>query len=147
MDANAKGERPRIYMSSRTHKVVVVFPNGEVVEGKETLTGSKKLMCYLYRGLAILVFFWSQLVPDWSRHIFVFLLKTNVESSGCGCLAHRQTLARGTLTHTHTHTPAGKVCLTCYTNDTISLTERNGEEKKKMKERKRKTTNTDRPNT
>lgn len=37
MDANAKGERPRIYMSSRTHKVVVVFPNGEVVEGKENL--------------------------------------------------------------------------------------------------------------
>ncbi|XP_076459708.1 dual specificity calcium/calmodulin-dependent 3',5'-cyclic nucleotide phosphodiesterase 1A-like isoform X2 [Babylonia areolata] len=26
------GERPRIYMSSKTHKVVVVFPNGDVVE-------------------------------------------------------------------------------------------------------------------
>ncbi|KAL8565535.1 hypothetical protein ACOMHN_049511 [Nucella lapillus] len=28
------GERPRIYMSNKTHKVVVVFPNGDVVEGK-----------------------------------------------------------------------------------------------------------------
>lgn len=33
----AAGERPRIYMSNRTHKVVVVFPNGEVVEGKSTI--------------------------------------------------------------------------------------------------------------
>ena len=66
MDANAKGERPRIYMSSRTHKVVVVFPNGEVVEGKETLTGSTKLKCDLYGGLAILVFLVPVTVPDWS---------------------------------------------------------------------------------
>lgn len=26
--------RPKIYMSSKTHKVVIVFPNGEIVEGK-----------------------------------------------------------------------------------------------------------------
>lgn len=30
----AAGDRPRIYMSNKTHKVVVVFPNGEVVEGE-----------------------------------------------------------------------------------------------------------------
>ncbi|GFO32414.1 hypothetical protein PoB_005891900 [Plakobranchus ocellatus] len=28
------GDRPRIYMSNKTHNVVVVFPNGEIVEGK-----------------------------------------------------------------------------------------------------------------
>lgn len=27
-------DRPRIFMSNKTSKVVVVFPNGEVVEGK-----------------------------------------------------------------------------------------------------------------
>ena len=34
----AVGDRPRIYMSSKTQRVVVVFPNGEVVEGKRTLS-------------------------------------------------------------------------------------------------------------
>ncbi|XP_067687848.1 dual specificity calcium/calmodulin-dependent 3',5'-cyclic nucleotide phosphodiesterase 1A-like isoform X7 [Haliotis asinina] len=32
MDLKPRPDRPRIYMSSKTHKVVVVFPNGEVVE-------------------------------------------------------------------------------------------------------------------
>ena len=34
-------DRPRIFMSNKTSKVVVVFPNGEVVEGKFVLTCSK----------------------------------------------------------------------------------------------------------
>ncbi|XP_041373982.1 calcium/calmodulin-dependent 3',5'-cyclic nucleotide phosphodiesterase 1A-like isoform X2 [Gigantopelta aegis] len=32
MELKPRPDRPRIYMSSKTHKVVVVFPNGEVVE-------------------------------------------------------------------------------------------------------------------
>ena len=30
----ACGDKPRIYMSSKTSRVVVVFPNGEMVEGE-----------------------------------------------------------------------------------------------------------------
>ena len=43
--ASLTGDRPRIYMSNKTHNVVVVFPNGEIVQGKDRFdTGNMSIV-------------------------------------------------------------------------------------------------------
>ncbi|GAB1600838.1 dual specificity calcium/calmodulin-dependent 3',5'-cyclic nucleotide phosphodiesterase 1A isoform X9 [Argonauta hians] len=38
MDTKSKSDRPRIYVSNKTNRVVLLFPNGEMVEGSGALT-------------------------------------------------------------------------------------------------------------
>lgn len=40
-------DRPRIFMSNKTSKVVVVFPNGDVVEGRQFLFPKSKRMNFI----------------------------------------------------------------------------------------------------